>query len=207
MKAIELNGVSVGFNKAAFNWGRTAAHDLPSVQKLVAPAKVIEFKRAQTLDDLVKRRVERVYFERVEQMRNVVIELDPRHRRRCPQIGITFDRMPPGETDRTKAVKTSLAELTVGDGVYVRGFVAADRKSVPAQQIVVNFPICENVITTPLGGHVPQRRERRSQPLAPELFQPGALGTGQHLRLPGDERAVERGRTGLPVAVGGNSGR
>ena len=49
----------------------------------------------------------------------------------------TFDRMPPGETDRTKAIKTSLAEITVGDGVYVRGFVAADRKSIPAQQIVV----------------------------------------------------------------------
>lgn len=49
----------------------------------------------------------------------------------------TFDRMPPGETDRTKAIKTSLAEITVGDGVYVRGIVAADRKSVPAQQIVV----------------------------------------------------------------------
>jgi indolepyruvate ferredoxin oxidoreductase len=28
LKAIELNGVSVAFNKAAFNWGRTAAHDL-----------------------------------------------------------------------------------------------------------------------------------------------------------------------------------
>ena len=28
MKAIELNGVAVGFNKAAFTWGRTAAHDL-----------------------------------------------------------------------------------------------------------------------------------------------------------------------------------
>ena len=49
----------------------------------------------------------------------------------------TFDRMPPGETDRTKAIKTSLTEITVGDGIYVRGFVAADRKSVPAQQIVV----------------------------------------------------------------------
>lgn len=49
----------------------------------------------------------------------------------------TFDRMPPGETDRTKAIKTSLTEITVGDGVYVRGFVAADRKSIPAQQIVV----------------------------------------------------------------------
>ena len=49
----------------------------------------------------------------------------------------TFDRMPPGEADRTKAIKTSLTEITVGDGVYVRGFVAADRKSIPAQQIVV----------------------------------------------------------------------
>jgi indolepyruvate ferredoxin oxidoreductase len=58
MKAIELNGVSVPFNKAAFNWGRTAAHDLASVQKLTAPAKVIEFKRSQSLDDIVKRRVE-----------------------------------------------------------------------------------------------------------------------------------------------------
>jgi len=49
----------------------------------------------------------------------------------------TFERMPPGETDRSKAVKTSLTEIAVGDGVYARGYVAADRKSVPAQQIVV----------------------------------------------------------------------
>jgi indolepyruvate ferredoxin oxidoreductase len=58
MKAIELNGVSVGFNKSAFTWGRTAAHDLPSLVKMTTPAKVIEFKRTQTLDDVVKRRVE-----------------------------------------------------------------------------------------------------------------------------------------------------
>ena len=58
VKAIELNGVAVGFNKAAFTWGRTAAHDLPSLVKMTTPAKVIEFKRTQTLDDLVKRRVE-----------------------------------------------------------------------------------------------------------------------------------------------------
>jgi indolepyruvate ferredoxin oxidoreductase len=58
IKAIELNGVSIPFNKAAFNWGRTAAHDLVSVTKLTTPAKVIEFKRTQSLDDLVKRRVE-----------------------------------------------------------------------------------------------------------------------------------------------------
>jgi indolepyruvate ferredoxin oxidoreductase len=58
MKAIELNDVSVGFNKAAFSWGRTAAHDLPSLVKMTTPAKVIEFRRTQTLDDLVHKRIE-----------------------------------------------------------------------------------------------------------------------------------------------------
>ena len=58
LKAIELNGVSVAFNKAAFNWGRSAGHDLAAVSKSAMPAKVIEFKRMQTLDDVVKRRVE-----------------------------------------------------------------------------------------------------------------------------------------------------
>jgi indolepyruvate ferredoxin oxidoreductase len=58
MKAIELNGVSVPFNKAAFNWGRTAAHDLASVQKLATPAKVIEFKRPEGVDEVIRRRVE-----------------------------------------------------------------------------------------------------------------------------------------------------
>jgi indolepyruvate ferredoxin oxidoreductase len=58
IKAIELNGVSIPFNKSAFLWGRTAAHDLASVAKLTTPAKVIEFKRADTLDDVIKRRVE-----------------------------------------------------------------------------------------------------------------------------------------------------
>jgi indolepyruvate ferredoxin oxidoreductase len=58
MKAIELNGVSVGFNQAAFNWGRTAAHDLPSVLKLATPAQVVEFRRTPSLDELVNRRVD-----------------------------------------------------------------------------------------------------------------------------------------------------
>jgi indolepyruvate ferredoxin oxidoreductase len=57
LKAIELNGVSVGFNKAAFAWGRTAAHDLPSLVKMTTPAKVIEFRRSQSVDDLVNRRI------------------------------------------------------------------------------------------------------------------------------------------------------
>lgn len=56
MRAIELNGVSIAFNKAAFDWGRKAAFDLPAVQKIVTPATVIEFKRAPTLDALIAKR-------------------------------------------------------------------------------------------------------------------------------------------------------
>jgi indolepyruvate ferredoxin oxidoreductase len=58
IKAIELNGVSIPFNKAAFAWGRTAAHDLASVSKAAAPAQVVEFKRTQSLDEIIARRVE-----------------------------------------------------------------------------------------------------------------------------------------------------
>ena len=49
----------------------------------------------------------------------------------------TYQRMPPGETDKAKAEQTSLTEIAVGDGLVARGFVAADQKSVPAQQIIV----------------------------------------------------------------------
>jgi len=58
MRAIELNAVAVDNNKAAFEWGRRAAHDLASVQKLVSPGHVIEFKKRDTLPSLVARRVE-----------------------------------------------------------------------------------------------------------------------------------------------------
>jgi indolepyruvate ferredoxin oxidoreductase len=56
MRAIELNGVTVDRNKAAFEWGRRAAHDWTSVEKLLAPAQVIEFKKRETLEELVARR-------------------------------------------------------------------------------------------------------------------------------------------------------
>jgi indolepyruvate ferredoxin oxidoreductase len=58
MRAVELNGVAVDRNKAAFEWGRRAAHDWAEVQKLLAPAQVIEFKKRETLESMVGRRVE-----------------------------------------------------------------------------------------------------------------------------------------------------
>src|SRR5947209_886628 len=48
----------------------------------------------------------------------------------------TYERMPPGETDRSKATKITLTDIATGDGVYARGYVAADRKSVPAQDVI-----------------------------------------------------------------------
>ncbi len=57
MKAIELNGVSVEFNKNAFIWGRNGANDLAALVKMTTPAQVIELKRAPTLDEIVKKRV------------------------------------------------------------------------------------------------------------------------------------------------------
>ncbi|ANN68800.1 indolepyruvate ferredoxin oxidoreductase family protein [Bordetella bronchialis] len=39
LRAIELNGQQVDNNKAAFAWGRRAAHDLAEVQRLIKPAE------------------------------------------------------------------------------------------------------------------------------------------------------------------------
>jgi indolepyruvate ferredoxin oxidoreductase len=58
MRAIELNGVAIDNNKAAFEWGRRAAHDWASVEKLLAPAQVIEFKKRESLETMVARRRE-----------------------------------------------------------------------------------------------------------------------------------------------------
>ncbi|HKS29391.1 MAG TPA: hypothetical protein VJS44_16290 [Pyrinomonadaceae bacterium] len=49
----------------------------------------------------------------------------------------TFERVPPGETDTKKAVAINLTDIAVGDGIYARGRVAEDRKSVPAQKVIV----------------------------------------------------------------------
>ncbi|MEZ0308707.1 MAG: DUF6537 domain-containing protein, partial [Ramlibacter sp.] len=59
IRAIELNGVAVDNNKAAFEWGRRAAHDWASVEVLLSAApQVIEFKKRESLESLVARRVE-----------------------------------------------------------------------------------------------------------------------------------------------------
>ncbi len=62
IKAIELNGVSIEFNKQAFVWGRNAAHDWAAVERLAklndVQAQVIDFKRTPSLESTVETRVE-----------------------------------------------------------------------------------------------------------------------------------------------------
>ncbi|MFC5519778.1 indolepyruvate ferredoxin oxidoreductase family protein [Polaromonas jejuensis] len=58
MRAIELNGVQVDNNKAAFEWGRRCAHDLASVQALFKAAQVIEFMKKPSLDEMLSKRVD-----------------------------------------------------------------------------------------------------------------------------------------------------
>jgi indolepyruvate ferredoxin oxidoreductase len=58
MRAIELNGVQVDNNKAAFEWGRRCAHDLAAVQALFKARQVIQFVKKPTLEETIKTRVE-----------------------------------------------------------------------------------------------------------------------------------------------------
>jgi indolepyruvate ferredoxin oxidoreductase len=59
LRAIELNAVAVDNNKAAFEWGRRAAHDPAAVAAVMGTgAQVIEFKKRETVESIVARRIE-----------------------------------------------------------------------------------------------------------------------------------------------------
>ena len=58
MRSMELNGVQVENNQAAFEWGRRCAHDLAAVQALYQATQVIHFAKQPALSELVARRVE-----------------------------------------------------------------------------------------------------------------------------------------------------
>ncbi|MEP9366428.1 indolepyruvate ferredoxin oxidoreductase family protein [Xanthobacter sp. VNH20] len=59
LRALELNGEAVAMNKAAFLWGRRAAHDPARVEALLGPAAATTDARklSQDLDEVIARRV------------------------------------------------------------------------------------------------------------------------------------------------------
>jgi indolepyruvate ferredoxin oxidoreductase len=64
-RAIELNGVAIAANKQAFEWGRRAAHDLASVEGLVA-GRQPEGEPPPSLDALIERRAAYILASRGE---------------------------------------------------------------------------------------------------------------------------------------------
>ena len=73
MRAIELNGVQVENNKAAFEWGRQCAHDMSKVPVRSANAQVIQFTRKPSVGELIGKHAEflagyqnRAYADRYE---------------------------------------------------------------------------------------------------------------------------------------------
>ncbi|MDI9233045.1 indolepyruvate ferredoxin oxidoreductase family protein [Limnohabitans lacus] len=60
VRAIELNEVAVQNNLTAFEWGRHAAHHLDVLMQKIQPAQTIQFKKRESLDDLVKNRIARL---------------------------------------------------------------------------------------------------------------------------------------------------
>jgi indolepyruvate ferredoxin oxidoreductase len=57
MRAMELNGVQVDNNKAAFEWGRQCAANLTQVQAMFAAQQVIQLVKKPSLQELVAKRV------------------------------------------------------------------------------------------------------------------------------------------------------
>jgi indolepyruvate ferredoxin oxidoreductase len=60
VRAIELNDVQVKNNLAAFEWGRHAAHQMPALMAQLQPAQVIQFKKRDSLEDLITDRMARL---------------------------------------------------------------------------------------------------------------------------------------------------
>ncbi len=57
VRAIELNEVAVANNLLAFEWGRHAAAHPDKVMAVLQPAQAIEFRKRETLDELLAKRV------------------------------------------------------------------------------------------------------------------------------------------------------
>jgi len=58
LRAIELNGVAVESNKRSFLWGRRAAVDFKRVEKIATPAQAVVVQMPQSLETIIKKRVE-----------------------------------------------------------------------------------------------------------------------------------------------------
>ncbi|MEI7875820.1 MAG: DUF6537 domain-containing protein, partial [Alphaproteobacteria bacterium] len=105
-KAIELNGAAVAMNTSAFRWGRRAASDRATVEKLAAPpATVVPFSRiAKTLDEIVAVRVKHLtgYQDAA---------LAERYKALVDKVRAAEQKATPGQTTLAEAVARNYSKL------------------------------------------------------------------------------------------------
>ncbi|EJW10073.1 Indolepyruvate ferredoxin oxidoreductase [Rhodovulum sp. PH10] len=105
--AIALNGEAVAMNLSAFRWGRRAAHDLASVEVLVAPAEPDENsprRPSKTLEETVERRV--AFLTAYQSARYA-----SRYRALVARVAAAERERTPEQTGLTLAVARSLFKL------------------------------------------------------------------------------------------------
>ena len=104
-RAIELNGVSVAFNRQAFLWGRRAAVDQAAVEALARPRTADDDRRlSETLDELIERRAADLALYQDARYAE-------RYRRAVERVRAAEARILPGETALGQAAARSLHKL------------------------------------------------------------------------------------------------
>ncbi len=105
-KAIEMNGVAVPDNLAAFRWGRWAATDADAVEKFAAPGRGSDPVHALStnLDDIIDRRA-----AFLTAYQNVAYA--KRYRTQIEGVRAAEEAAKPGETALTEAVARALFKL------------------------------------------------------------------------------------------------
>jgi indolepyruvate ferredoxin oxidoreductase len=106
LRAVELNGAMVEFNKQAFLWGRRAAFDLAAVERLAAPVGSVSGhrRRSLSLDEMIARRMSHLTAYQNE-------ALAQRYHAMIERVRAAERRVAPHAEDLTEAAARSLSKL------------------------------------------------------------------------------------------------
>ncbi|OAN56051.1 indolepyruvate ferredoxin oxidoreductase [Paramagnetospirillum marisnigri] len=106
LRAIDLNGAKVEFNRRAFRWGRRAAVDLAEIERLAAPPvdRSDHRRLSESLDELIRRRVEHLTAYQD-------VTLAERYYKRISRVRKAERRAAPASESLTEAAARSLAKL------------------------------------------------------------------------------------------------
>jgi indolepyruvate ferredoxin oxidoreductase len=110
-RAIEINATAVDFNKQAFLWGRRTAHDRTAVERAAGIDAAATDRRAETLDDILARRI-----EELTAYRNAAYAA--RYAAFVDKVRQTEAERVPGRTDLAEAVARSYFKLLATKDEY-----------------------------------------------------------------------------------------